>query len=640
MAHLAHFAFLVAMMISVGLAADGPQSALVGEGCSNPKTYTYVNVTEFQEIQKAVFVSLNSNLSSDGFATSSKSGKTDAVYGLAVCRKYLTANECLECVMEAETQVKAYCPKSNGGRVHLDGCFLRYENTSFYGDDVDAGASSYCGSTNDTDPQTFSQRVTALSRNLIQNASANNGYATGSIDGSLYGVAQCWPTLTTSICQGCLTEAQNQLLTCLPKREARGLEAGCFMRYSTYSFFTDNVTSPLANLTPPSGKSSSKVVPILLGCIGGAALVVVMCFILFYRRIRHRHRKNNDTTDDNFAARENFEQFVFDYEVLRQVTHDFDENNMLGKGGFGEVYKGILPDGTDVAVKKLNGRETTRAAEDFLTEVKLLTSVRHRNLVRLLGCCTRGHDRLLVYEFMSNNSLNKHLFGEIRNVLSWENRLNIIVGTAKGLAYLHEDSNVRIIHRDIKCANILLDDRLHPKIADFGMARFFPEGETHVSTRIGGTVGYTAPEYATYGQLTEKADVYSYGVVVLEILSGRKCVDARSDASMQLILEWAWNQFQNNQVLDIVDSSLEGNYPEDQALRVIKIALLCTQGQWALRPAMSEVLLMLTNHSEVTAEPTEPAFINDGSERTTRFASTVNSDSASQGSITVSLFPR
>eukprot|EP00253_Pinus_taeda_P004252 PITA_04252 len=611
MAEVAYLPFLVAMIIAVSLAEDDPQSALDVERCSHEQMYTFVNVTAFQENQNAVFASFRPNLSSYGFADSMqiKFGKTDPVYGLAVCRKYLSAQECSECVSAAEAQIKDYCTQSNGGRIHLDGCFLRYENTSFYGQDLDYGQSHLCASTNDSDPQTFSQRATALSRRLVENASVNNGYATGSIDGSLYGLAQCWPTLTNSSCQRCLAEAQNQLLTCLPNHESRGLEAGCFMRYSTYSFFTGNQIYQTL-----SGKSSSQVVPILLGSIGGTALVAVMCWILFYRRFRHR--RNNDRTDVNLAARENFEQFLFDYEVMREATGNFNRNNIIGKGGFGEVYKRILPDGRDVAVKKLYGRQTAQAAAEFLAEVKLLTSVRHRNLVRLLGCCSQGHDRLLVYELMSNNSLDKHLFGEIPNALSWENRLKIIVGTTRGLAYLHEDSNMTIIHRDIKCGNILLDERFHPKIADFGMARFFTEEAT-------------LPEYAAHGQLTEKADVYSYGIVVLEIVSGRKVVDARLDDTMQILLQWAWNQFQHDQVLDIVDLSLEGHYPREQALRLIKLALLCTQEQWLLRPSMSKVLWMLTNNSEITDQPIQPDFCTN----------TASSPCTSHGSVTVSLFP-
>eukprot|EP00253_Pinus_taeda_P001528 PITA_01528 len=538
MAEVARFSLLVTMVvmiiITVALAADDAKYPVAGAGCKNIQTHRYVNVTEFRKNLNAVFASLRSTLSSDSFAISTEDSfavSTDPVYGLAVCEKYLTVPQCIECFTEAATKIKAHCPISNGARILLDGCFLRYENSSFYGEGLGAGFSnSYCSSTNDTDPQTFSERAHLLATQLITNASTNNSYAVGSINGSLYGLAQCWPSVMSSNCQRCFKEAQNKLLGCIPHREGRALEAGCTMRYSNYSFFTNMQTSSSTK------KKTSKLVPVLLGSVGGTALIAVLCLVFWQR---NRHSKSSSRADENLVARGNFGQIFFNYKVLRDSTRNFDRNNMLGKGGFGEVYKGRLPDGRVVAVKKLNGRHTTQAAEEFLflKEVKLISSVRHRNLVRLLGCCTRGHERLLVYEFMSNNSLDKHLFGEIETTLSWETRLNIIVGTARGLAYLHEDSNVRIIHRDIKCANILLDDRFYPKIADFGLARLFPEGETHVSTKVGGTLGYIAPEYAVHGQLSEKADVYSYGIVVLEIVSGRKCLDARLEAPLQPLLE-------------------------------------------------------------------------------------------------------
>jgi len=232
----------------------------------------------------------------------------------------------------------------------------------------------------------------------------------------------------------------------------------------------------------------------------------------------------------------------------------------------------------------------------------------------------------------------------MRNPLSWENRLKIIAGTARGLAYLHEDSNVRIIHRDIKCGNILLDDRFNPKVADFGLAKFFPEDETHVFTRVGGTKGYTVPEYAVHGQLTEKADVYSYGIVVLEIVSGRMCVDERLPEPMQILLQWAWNKYERDQVLDIVDSTLEGQYSREQVLRIVTIALLCTQGSSALRPAMSHVLWMLNNDADIPVQPTQPAFIDADASRNANPSATSNSETAapasSHGSITVTFSPR
>jgi len=245
MAELAHFsvlAMMAAIMLARGLAAEDPQAALVGEGCSPNK---YVNAKAFTANLDSVLKSLLSNLSSDGFATAmeNKYGKTDPVYGLAACRKYLSAHECSECVQEAAEQAarlaKVYCSNPNGIRIHLDGCFLRYENNSFYDQDVDAGNYVYCASANASDPHKFFKTAQALARKLIQKAIANNGYAVGSTDGSLYGLAQCWPYLKGS-CENCLTTSQYQLLTCPPRIEGRGLEAGCFMRYSTYKFFSHN----------------------------------------------------------------------------------------------------------------------------------------------------------------------------------------------------------------------------------------------------------------------------------------------------------------------------------------------------------------------------------------------------------------
>lgn len=250
MAEVAHLSLLVIMalfMIAVTLAADSAIYPVAGAGCKNIQTHRYVNATEFRKNLDAVFASLRSTLSSDGFAISTEDSfavSTDPVYGLVVCQKYLTVPQCTECFTEAAREVKAYCPLSNGARILLDGCFLRYENSSFYGEGLGAGfSSSYCSSTNDTDPQAFSQRAHTLTTQLITNALANNSYAVGSIDGSLYGLAQCWPSVMSSNCQRCLKKAGNKLISCVPQREGRALEAGCTMRYSNYSFFTNIQTS-------------------------------------------------------------------------------------------------------------------------------------------------------------------------------------------------------------------------------------------------------------------------------------------------------------------------------------------------------------------------------------------------------------
>ncbi|KAH9317732.1 hypothetical protein KI387_019501, partial [Taxus chinensis] len=208
------------------------------------------------------------------------------------------------------------------------------------------------------------------------------------------------------------------------------------------------------------------------------------------------------------------------------------------EGGFGAVYKGTTRDRKEIAVKKLSAR-STQGKKEFMNEVQLVAGVQHRNLVKLLGCCVEGDERLLVYEYLPNRSLDTFLFDlEKRRELDWQTCYNIIIGISRGLLYLHQDSHMRIIHRDIKANNILLDDKLNAKIADFGLARLFLDDETHIQTRVAGTYGYMAPEYAMRGQLSIKADVYSFGVLLLEIIAGRKNTDYNFPQEMQNLLEW------------------------------------------------------------------------------------------------------
>eukprot|EP01018_Ginkgo_biloba_P005398 Gb_10838 [translate_table: standard] len=612
-----HKLMVVAMWIIFGsfiicilpVAAD-PQTTLIQCACS-PPAYKAINTTAFKENLIAVLTSLRSNISKSHFATSEQiENTTDPVFGLVQCRNYLVSNDCLQCYTEAEKQIRACCSSEgfNGARIHMDGCFLRYENRTFFSEGDDPGSSSKCTSADN--PEEFNKKTQMLLMELISNASKNDGYAVGSIESSstaIYGLANCWPSLSNLDCQDCLKKALNRVQNCSPMREGRAPP----------------------NLSEPSSKKQSKLLPILLGSIGGVFLIIAVLCVMF-------------------TFRHSFQQLcaLVRLQSKKDKKGNFDNNNVLGEGGFGTVYKGNLLDGRQVAVKKLNGSRTTQAMAEFVTEAKLINSVRHRNLVRLLGCCTRGHERLLVYEYMPNGSLDKHLLGDITSPLNWETRFDIIVGTAPGLAYLHEDSNVRIVHRDIKCGNILLDDKFHPKIADFGLAKFFPEGETHVSSRVGGTIGYTAPEYAAYGHLSEKADVYSYGVVVLEIVSGRKCMNTRLPAHMQLLLEWAWNEYESDQALGIVDAKLEGTYPQEQVLRVITVALLCTQGSADLRPPMSQVMSMLTRDSEIVVKPIRHPFIGgsgSGSSSSTLTAFAMTSEtrsSESHGSISASFLPR
>ncbi|XP_021817971.1 proline-rich receptor-like protein kinase PERK8, partial [Prunus avium] len=270
----------------------------------------------------------------------------------------------------------------------------------------------------------------------------------------------------------------------------------------------------------------------------------------------------------------------FTYEELLQATNGFSTKNLLGEGGFGCVYKGVLEDEREVAVKqlKIGGGQGER---EFKAEVEIISRVHHRHLVSLVGYCISEHQRLLVYDFVPNDTLHYHLHGEGMPVLDWATRVKVAAGAARGIAYLHEDCHPRIIHRDIKSSNILLDSNFEAQVADFGLAKLSLDSNTHVTTRVMGTFGYMAPEYATSGKLTDKSDVYSYGVVLLELITGRKPVDSSQPLGDESLVEWARpllsQALENEDFKGLADPRLEKNYVENEMFRMIEAASACVR---------------------------------------------------------------
>uniref|UniRef100_A0A6N2M3M9 Protein kinase domain-containing protein n=1 Tax=Salix viminalis TaxID=40686 RepID=A0A6N2M3M9_SALVM len=307
---------------------------------------------------------------------------------------------------------------------------------------------------------------------------------------------------------------------------------------------------------------------------------------------------------EDIAAQER-KQFSFD--ALVSATKDFHPTHKLGEGGFGPVYRGKLSDGREIAVKKLS-HSSNQGKKEFMNEAKLLSRVQHRNVVNLLGYCAHGVEKLLVYEYVANESLDKLLFkSDKRQLLDWNRRYDILIGIARGLLYLHEDSHNCIIHRDIKASNILLDDKWIPKIADFGMARLFPEDETHVKTRVAGTNGYMAPEYVMHGRLSVKADIFSFGVLVLELISGqRNSTFSQRHGEAQNLLDWAYKLHKKNRSLEIMDPTLASSAAAERVKTCIHIGLLCTQGDPQSRPDMRRIVVLLSKKAVSLEEPTRP----------------------------------
>ncbi|TYI42253.1 hypothetical protein ES332_A01G085300v1 [Gossypium tomentosum] len=360
-------------------------------------------------------------------------------------------------------------------------------------------------------------------------------------------------------------------------------------------------------------KKKAKVkLAIILGTVIAAlwGFLLIVCYIRRSRRkfkdeVEHKNLNGREDKDEN----EDMELAVFEFGTIAQATDSFSFINKLGQGGFGPVYKGTLADGQEIAVKRLS-KSSGQGLNEFKNEVKLIAKLQHRNLVRLLGCCMQGDERMLVYESMPNRSLDLFIFDQTRRtVLTWSKRFRIICGIARGLLYLHQDSRLRIIHRDLKTSNVLLDSEMNPKISDFGMARTFGGDQSEANTnRVVGTYGYMAPEYAIDGVFSVKSDVFSFGILLLELISGKKNRGFYHVNQSGNLIEHAWRLWKEGKPLDLADEFLAETGDLSDLLRCIHISLLCIQQHPEERPNMSSVVLMLGSHNELPL-PKQPGFL-------------------------------
>ncbi|XP_025881736.1 PTI1-like tyrosine-protein kinase At3g15890 [Oryza sativa Japonica Group] len=294
---------------------------------------------------------------------------------------------------------------------------------------------------------------------------------------------------------------------------------------------------------------------------------------------------------------------IFSYKELHAATNGFSEENKLGEGGFGSVYWGKTSDGLQIAVKKLKATNTSKAEMEFAVEVEVLARVRHKNLLGLRGYCAggaAGDQRMIVYDYMPNLSLLSHLHGQFAADvrLDWARRMAVAVGAAEGLVHLHHEATPHIIHRDIKASNVLLDSGFAPLVADFGFAKLVPEGVSHMTTRVKGTLGYLAPEYAMWGKVSGACDVYSFGILLLELVSGRKPIERLPSGAKRTVTEWAEPLIARGRLADLVDPRLRGAFDAAQLARAVEAAALCVQAEPERRPDMRAVVRILRGDAD------------------------------------------
>ncbi|XP_042060119.1 probable LRR receptor-like serine/threonine-protein kinase At1g07650 [Salvia splendens] len=345
---------------------------------------------------------------------------------------------------------------------------------------------------------------------------------------------------------------------------------------------------------------------LLAGTIAGSVCLLALVLGFLHKK---GYLGGKSTTDKELRGLD-IQTGIFTLRQIKSATNNFDPANKIGEGGFGSVFKGLLSDGTIIAVKQLSSK-SKQGTREFVNEIGMISALQHPNLVKLYGCCVEGNHLMLVYEYMENNCVSRALFGKgaaQKHLLDWPIRRKICLGIARGLAYLHEDSMVKIVHRDIKTSNVLLDKDLNAKISDFGLAKLNEDDKTHISTRIAGTIGYMAPEYAMRGYLTNKADVYSFGVVALEIVSGKSNTNYRPKEDFVYLLDWAYVLQERGSLLELVDPDLGSAYSSEEAMVVLNVALLCTNAAPTLRPTMSQVVSMLEGRTAVQDLLSDPGF--------------------------------
>ncbi|KAG0549989.1 hypothetical protein BDA96_01G301200 [Sorghum bicolor] len=631
-----------------------PSATAIGKVCGNAAgNYTANGTYESNLAFLAATLPTNTSSSPQLFANATAGqAPGDVVYALALCRGDMTSNltGCSACVAGAFQYAQRMCPNAKAASVYDDDCLVGYSSDDILVPaynvtrDMSTLFEFWNGAATGAGAGSNATLVAAGVKDLLTQtaqlaADSSRRFVTAYMDASstavptLYSLAQCTPDLSAGDCMACFRQILGTLNATTPVA-GRVLLLRCNFRVENIMFFdgaqmTQITPSSGAPAPPPPAPATNKgsgVKPwVIAVSVALPVAVVAICFILYCRwqrrryrkggsRLRQKHTRNNLKGDElDWEMEAELSEFsVFDFHQILEATNNFSEENKLGEGGFGPVYKGQFPDGIEIAVKRL-ASHSGQGFVEFKNEVQLIAKLQHTNLVRLFGCCSQGEEKILVYEYLPNKSLDFFIFDENRkSLLDWNKRLAIIEGIAEGLLYLHKHSRLRVIHRDLKPSNILLDSEMNPKISDFGLAKIFSSNNNEGSTtrRVVGTYGYMAPEYASEGLFSIKSDVFSFGVLILEILSGKRNSGSHNCGDFINILGYAWQLYEEGRWMELIDSSLVPMHHSTEIMRCMNIGLLCVQENAADRPTMLDVVAMLSSKAKILAKPNHPAYFN------------------------------
>ncbi|XP_010503062.2 PREDICTED: cysteine-rich receptor-like protein kinase 10 [Camelina sativa] len=628
--------------------ASGQDPPYIGHFCGNRANFTR-NSTYFSNLKSLLSTLSSPNASyATGFHSATVGSGSDTVTGLFLCRGDIIPEICSDNALYAADDALTRCPDQKEATIWYNPCTLRYSDRNILST-LATSPGVLLTNTNNVTADLRDRLGEVLNSTMNEaamiavNSSRKFGLRRADFTPSkrFYGLVQCTPDLTSDECNVCLRRA----IDGLPREQVggRNLLPSCNVRYELYPFYSETLAPPPP---PPISDTASRNTPLAqpqsrryrnsTSLIIAIVVPIVFALLLFVA-VQFYFLKRSKRSYDGSASDDGSLQF--DFKTIEAATNKFSDSNRLGQGGFGDVYEGMLPNGTEVAVKRLS-KSSEQGVDEFKNEATLVAKLQHRNLVRLLGFCVEGEEKILVYEFVPNKSLDYFLFDPSkRSELSWKTRHKIIGGIARGVLYLHQDSRLRIIHRDLKASNILLDADMNPKIADFGMARIFGMDQTQSNTsRIVGTFGYMSPEYAMHGQFSMKSDVYSFGIIVLEIITGKRNNNFNQTDGDSDLASYSWRIWKEGVAEELADPAIRESCEKDEVIRCIHIGLLCVQEDPADRPTMGTIVMMLCSRTMSLPDPHQPgySFPNQDESETTN-AVYVSESNIDDSSITITL---